>query len=312
MTRDPNHPRTRELLRQYLLGTLSTRKRAALDAALGEDPALRDALDAERARLDTLDALPAAEPRGDLAGNVMRALDDDRPAGRLFRRRNWRVEVLAAAAVVALVVFAVIPAMQRAQETGRNTTAQNVLKQWGIVFKMYAGENRDMFPPVVRRDGLWVPDLSRLYPDFVNDPALLVSPRHPEHAALRERLDAAIAQDPVPWDAVHTVMAESFAYTGHAVTTQEEAERLVADAGDSSPPPLREGVERFFITDINNPAGAASSQAVVPVMFEVVPPGATGTPGVNVLYMDGHVTFVPWGEAFPATPDALRLFAPED
>jgi prepilin-type N-terminal cleavage/methylation domain-containing protein/prepilin-type processing-associated H-X9-DG protein len=68
----------------------------------------------------------------------------------------------------------------------------------------------------------------------------------------------------------------------------------------------REGVERFLITDINNPAGAAMSQSNVPLMFDVVSGGvdSAGTGsitianfnhipgGCNVLYMDGHVEFV--------------------
>jgi len=62
---------------------------------------------------------------------------------------------------------------------------------------------------------------------------------------------------------------------------------------------LREGIERFFITDINNPAGAAAAQSDLAVMwdssrflegseieeFNHVPGGA------NILYMDGHVEF---------------------
>ena len=60
---------------------------------------------------------------------------------------------------------------------------------------------------------------------------------------------------------------------------------------------LREGVERFFITDINNPAGSTVSQSTLPVMWDEVAdddvthfnhvPG-----GANVLYMDGHVEFM--------------------
>jgi len=56
---------------------------------------------------------------------------------------------------------------------------------------------------------------------------------------------------------------------------------------------LREGVERFLITDINNPAGSAKAQSSVFVMWDNV---ATLTGafnhipgGGNVLYMDGHV-----------------------
>ena len=59
---------------------------------------------------------------------------------------------------------------------------------------------------------------------------------------------------------------------------------------------LREGVERLLITDINNPAGSSRAQAAIPVMWDFTStfvadynhaPG-----GSNVLYMDGHVTFV--------------------
>jgi len=71
----------------------------------------------------------------------------------------------------------------------------------------------------------------------------------------------------------------------------------------------REGVERFFITDINNPAGSAQAQSQVIAMLDAwggqaVTPGS-GNPdpdnsiifnhipgGCNVLFMDGHVRFV--------------------
>ncbi len=62
---------------------------------------------------------------------------------------------------------------------------------------------------------------------------------------------------------------------------------------------LREGVERFLITDINNPGSATVSQASVWIMFDLVAnsvfafnhvPG-----GSNVLYMDGHAEFRKYG-----------------
>jgi prepilin-type N-terminal cleavage/methylation domain-containing protein/prepilin-type processing-associated H-X9-DG protein len=59
---------------------------------------------------------------------------------------------------------------------------------------------------------------------------------------------------------------------------------------------LREGIERFMITDINNPGASAMSQSEVPVMWDSI--GGTTIPafnhipgGCNVLYMDGHVEF---------------------
>ncbi len=61
---------------------------------------------------------------------------------------------------------------------------------------------------------------------------------------------------------------------------------------------LREGIERFLITDINNPAGSAQAQSNVVLMWDIInirPSANAGfnhvPGGVNVLYMDGHVEF---------------------
>ena len=58
---------------------------------------------------------------------------------------------------------------------------------------------------------------------------------------------------------------------------------------------LREGIERFLITDINNAAASAVAQSELPIMFDQVATVATAfnhvPGGSNVLFMDGHVTF---------------------
>jgi prepilin-type N-terminal cleavage/methylation domain-containing protein/prepilin-type processing-associated H-X9-DG protein len=61
---------------------------------------------------------------------------------------------------------------------------------------------------------------------------------------------------------------------------------------------FREGIERFLITDINNPAGAAKAQSEIPIMWDTVGTD-NGTPvkdeynhlpmSANVLFFDGHV-----------------------
>ena len=72
---------------------------------------------------------------------------------------------------------------------------------------------------------------------------------------------------------------------------------------------LREGIERFLITDINNPAASAQAQSELPVMWDLASwlaeefnhvPG-----GSNVLFMDGHVSFIRFPGDFPIT----RAFA---
>ncbi len=83
---------------------------------------------------------------------------------------------------------------------------------------------------------------------------------------------------------------------------------------------LKEGIERFMITDINNPAGSAQAQSTIPVMYDTmdaIPGGSVGynhvPGGANTLYLDGHVEFIRQGDTFPATvPHALlnSLFNP--
>lgn len=63
---------------------------------------------------------------------------------------------------------------------------------------------------------------------------------------------------------------------------------------------LREGIERFLITDINNPAASAKAQSEVPVMWDVINVRVQDDGGAsynhvpgggNVLFLDGHVQF---------------------
>jgi prepilin-type N-terminal cleavage/methylation domain-containing protein len=84
-------------------------------------------------------------------------------------------------------------------------------------------------------------------------------------------------------------------------------------------PTLREGVERFLITDINNPAGSATAQSQVPVMWDrneyaddgsYDPTDFNHVPGgMNVLAMYGHVEFIKYPQ--PAGTTGLGLVGTE-
>ena len=75
---------------------------------------------------------------------------------------------------------------------------------------------------------------------------------------------------------------------------------------------LREGVERFMITDINNPAASAQAQSELAFMWDEygmdvkwnnhVPGGS------NVLWMDGHVEFVRYPTEHPICKTWASLF----
>ncbi len=81
---------------------------------------------------------------------------------------------------------------------------------------------------------------------------------------------------------------------------------------------LREGVERFAITDVYNPAGSAKAQSRIPVFMDGLSTSMSKTNnkydqalmvmrfnhipgGANVLYMDGHVAFQKYPSTFPVT-----------
>jgi len=76
---------------------------------------------------------------------------------------------------------------------------------------------------------------------------------------------------------------------------------------------LRQGIERFLITDINNPAGSALSTSEIPIMWDHISTNAKDFAhvpgGGNVLYLDGHVTFIKYpADKFPMTEDSARTF----
>ncbi len=66
---------------------------------------------------------------------------------------------------------------------------------------------------------------------------------------------------------------------------------------------LREGIERFFISDINNPAATAKAQSSITTFYDQITtniPDFNHIPGGgNVLYMDGHVSFLKYPSEHP-------------
>jgi len=75
---------------------------------------------------------------------------------------------------------------------------------------------------------------------------------------------------------------------------------------------LREGIERFLITDINNAGASAQAQSDVWIMFDklsTLPIEYNHVPGgSNVLFMDGHIEFVTYEDRAPALPGVATTF----
>lgn len=101
----------------------------------------------------------------------------------------------------------------------------------------------------------------------------------------------------------HSNMDSTFTAANVPITV---IDGLTGTGGTSTGYRLKEGVERFLITDINNPAASSKAQSTLPVMWDAV--GASGygftsynhlPGGSNVLYMDGHAEFIKYPNKFP-------------
>lgn len=89
-----------------------------------------------------------------------------------------------------------------------------------------------------------------------------------------------------------------------ALNAMDESFDVTLSSGDRTIQRMREGIERFLVTDINNPASSSMAQSQISIMSDWVStdlgqefnhqPG-----GSNVLYLDGHVEFIRYPTRWP-------------
>lgn len=231
------------------------------------------------------------------------------PEGRRFRIRLFGgiALLLFAATAVGLATGIWEIDYRSAYYASFSASCQNNLKQMGLVFKMYANESLgEKFPPLSSEAGQLMFVKDSVVPEYLTDEEILVCPG-PVRAIPDELIDDLF-----------------YVYTGYVLQSDEDvllfAEAYAAQmatggsfdddlaVGDTPIHRIREGIERFYITDINNPAGSAIAQSEIPVMWDWPDNHQQGWGG-NVLYMDGHVKWQKYPGEFPMTEVAFTTLA---
>ncbi len=88
---------------------------------------------------------------------------------------------------------------------------------------------------------------------------------------------------------------------------------IIGNGGSNTIYRTREGIERFMITDINNPGSSTMAQSDVATVYDNVSASVRGfnhvPGGCNVLYLDGHVEFIRYPGKYPVSRNYAELQA---
>jgi prepilin-type processing-associated H-X9-DG protein len=221
--------------------------------------------------------------------------------------------------VMGILAAIMLPALARAREAARQASCSNNLKQFGLVHKMFASDQRGgMFPELSSEPGRLMFTLeptdggATVYPEYLSDLSMFVCQSDLDASLIQEGVDAGDAYFYLGYVVTNDAEMATFAEAYSAIVAEGGSflDDIPVDEGAGSFGSdqlfrLREGIERFSITDINNAGSAAMLQSEIPIMIER--PDNHHPYGGNVLYMDGHVEYKQYPGEWPMTYESIDI-----
>jgi len=218
------------------------------------------------------------------------------------------IELLVVISIISILTAMLMPALSRARESARMMNCASNLRQLGIVLSMYSSEADGKYPPLQRNIGVdcngenvgtYMFDGPAIYPEYLTDANLLVCP---SDSITSEEFDHGLWTNQYETetlsgkeDGINPCLVDDSSYMYFPWVMKDESEYDEEDYTKVSLLPLQQGIERFMITDVNNPASSNVPATEIPVMYDKFGEAAESRNhhkiGANVLYLDGHVEF---------------------
>ena len=105
-------------------------------------------------RYEALARLPQRSPGASKEGEFGASDPSQEPNRMKGQKAFTLIELLVVIAIIALLLAILLPALRKAKQQAQTVICRSYLKQWGLVFSLYAFDNEDSFPQSIAGNGV--------------------------------------------------------------------------------------------------------------------------------------------------------------